>query len=441
MERKDIIMMSVEEARRVNIVNQVIEELITQKKAAEIIGVSYRQTERLVARVREEGNRGIIHKSRGKPSNRAIDEQARAKAIQLCKEEYPDFGPTLASEKLCELNKIKVYHDTLRRWLIDTDKDKWEWQRKARPHRQWRQRKDYFGEMVQVDGSHHDWLEGRGPWLILMGYIDDATGITFGRFYDYEGTMPAMDSLMRYIGKYGVPQSIYLDKHSTYKSPKKQTIEEQLRNEVPLSQFERAAKELGIIIIHANSCQAKGRVERGFKTHQDRLIKEMRLAGIKTKDEANEFLGTYYLAKHNKKFSISPAKEANGHRKAPGKKELKRILCIQTKRHLGNDAVIRHDNKFYQIEDIPRRRIKAVMVEDRLDGSMHVRNNGSYFKYREIDPKLIRRPEVSKKVTDRPRKVYIPPKDHPWRGFKLKGSRHNNNYQQKQHALKEEKEP
>ncbi|MCK4326596.1 ISNCY family transposase, partial [bacterium] len=404
MERKDIIMMSVEEARRVNIVNQVIEELITQKKAAEIIGVSYRQTERLVARVREEGNRGIIHKSRGKPSNRAIDEQARAKAIQLCKEEYPDFGPTLASEKLCELNKIKVYHDTLRRWLIDTDKDKWEWQRKARPHRQWRQRKDYFGEMVQVDGSHHDWLEGRGPWLILMGYIDDATGITFGRFYDYEGTMPAMDSLMRYIGKYGVPQSIYLDKHSTYKSPKKQTIEEQLRNEVPLSQFERAAKELGIIIIHANSCQAKGRVERGFKTHQDRLIKEMRLAGIKTKDEANEFLGTYYLAKHNKKFSISPAKEANGHRKAPGKKELKRILCIQTKRHLGNDAVIRHDNKFYQIEDIPRRRIKAVMVEDRLDGSMHVRNNGSYFKYREIDLKLIRRSEVSKKVTDRPRK-------------------------------------
>ncbi|MCK4326716.1 ISNCY family transposase, partial [bacterium] len=343
MGRKDIIMMSVEEARRVNIVNQVIEELITQKKAAEIIGVSYRQTERLVARVREEGNRGIIHKSRGKPGNRGIDDEVRAKAIEIHNKRYGDFGPTLASEKLYELDKIKVHHDTLRRWLIDTDKDKWDWQRKARPHRKWRQRKDYLGEMVQVDGSHHDWLEGRGPWLIFMGYIDDATGITFGRFYDYEGTMPAMDSLMRYIEKYGIPQSIYLDRHSTYKSTKKQTIEEQLRNEIPLTQFGRAAKELGIIVIHANSAPAKGRVERGFKTHQDRLIKEMRLAGIRTKDEANEFLGTYYLPKHNKKFSISPAKKANLHRKAPGKKELKKILCIQTKRDLRNDAVIQHN--------------------------------------------------------------------------------------------------
>jgi len=422
MDRKDIIIMSPEELRRVSIVNQAIARAITQKKAAEIVDVSDRQVRRLIKRVREEGDRGIIHRLRGEPGNRAIDEEIRAKAIEFCcGKKHKDFGPTFASEKLYELNKIKVHHDTLRRWLIDTDKDKWDWQRKARPHRQWRQRKDYFGEMTQIDGSHHDWLEGRGPWLIFMGYIDDATGITFGRFYDYEGTMPAMDSLMRYIEKYGIPQSIYLDKHTTYKSPKKQTIEEQLRNEVPMTQFERAAKELGIIVIHANSCQAKGRIERGFGTHQDRLIKEMRLAGIKTKDEANEFLG-WYLPKHNKKFSISPAKEANLHRKPPGKKELKKILCTQTKRYLRNDAVIQHNSKFYQVEDIPRRRIRTVMVEDRLDGSMHVRNNGSYFKYREIDPKLIRRPEVSRRVTDRPKKVYIPPKDHPWRQFKLKGS-------------------
>ena len=440
MGRKDIIIMTQEELRRASIVNQAIRKMITQEEAAEIIGVSERHTRRLIKRVREEGDRGIIHRLRGKPGNRGIDDELRAKAIEFYNKRYWDFGPTLASEKLYELDKIKVNHDTLRCWLIDTDKDKWDWQRKARPHRQWRQRKDCFGEMVQVDGSHHDWLEGRGPWLIFMGYIDDATGITFGRFYDYEGTMPAMDSLMRYIEKYGIPQSIYLDKHSTYKSPKEQTIEEQLRNEIPMTQFERAAKELGIIIIHANSCQAKGRVERGFGTHQDRLIKEMRLAGIKSKDEANEFLEAYYLPKHNKKFSISPAKKANLHRKAPGKKELKKILCMRTKRYLGNDAVIRHDNKFYQIEDIPRRRIKTVMVEDRLDGSMHVRNNGSYFKYREIAPRLIRRSEASKKVTDRPRKVYIPPKDHPWRGFKLRGSLPNKNYQQKQHALKKEKE-
>ncbi len=210
-----------------------------------------------------------------------------------------------------------------------------------------------------------------------------------------------------------------IDRLKTYKSTRKPTIEEQLKNKMPMTQFERAAKELGIIVIHANSAPAKGRIERGFRTHQDRLIKEMRLAGIKTGDGANEFLD-WYLPKHNKKFSISPAKKGNLHRKPPGKKELKKILCIQTKRHLRKDAGIEHNKKFYQVEGIPSRRIKSVIVEDRLDRSMHVRNNGLYFKSREIDPELIRRPEPNKKVRNRARKVYIPPKDHPWRQFKIK---------------------
>ncbi len=431
MARKDIIMMSPEEARRISIIRRAIDKVITQKKAAEVIGLSYRQTKRLVARVREEGNRGIVHKSRGQPSNRKIDDKVRAKVIELYDKKYGDFGPTLASEKLDEINKIKVDHETLRRWLIGTDRDKWQWRRKARPHRRWRQRKEHFGEMVQMDGSHHDWLEGRGPELVFMGYIDDATGKTFGRFYDYEGIMPAMDGLKRYINKYGLPQSIYLDKHSTYKSTREQTIQEQLKNEMPMTQFERAAKELGIVVIHANSCEAKGRVERGFGTHQDRLIKEMRLAEVKSKDEANEFLETY-LPKHNKRFSIPPAKKANLHRKAPGWKELKKILCIRTKRRLRNDAVIRHNNRFYQVEDIPRRRIKAVIVEDRLDGSMHVRNNGQYLKYREIDLRLISKAPTARKQAARPRRVYIPPKDHPWRRRKTKTYPYTNNYLQKE---------
>lgn len=416
MGRKDVIIMSPEESRRVSVINQAIEELITQKDAAKVIGLSYRQTKRLVAKVRKEGNRGIIHKLRGKSGNRGIDEELKVEVIKLYNKKYWDFGPTLASEKLGELDEIEVDHDTLRRWLIDTDKGKWEWQRRTRPHRQWRERKGYFGEMVQVDGSHHDWLEGRGPELVLMGYIDDATGITFGRFYDYEGTMPAMDSLYRYVLKYGIPQVIYIDKLKTYKSTREPTIEEQLENKMPMTQFERAAKELGIKVIHANSAPAKGRIERGFRTHQDRLIKEMRLARIRTEDEANEFLD-WYLPKHNRKFSISPAKKGNLHRKPPGKKELKKILCIRTKRHLRKDAVIEHNKKFYQIEGIPSRRIRKVIVEDRLDGSMHVRNNGIYFKYRQIDLKLIRRSEATKKVRNRARKVYIPPKDHPWRRY------------------------
>ena len=430
MSEKDIITMTAEELRRLSVINRAIDKVITQKDAAKVIGVSYRQTKRLVAKVKKEGNAGIIHKSRGKPGHRRIDEKIKGKAMKLYNQKYWDFAPTFASEKLYEIDGISINRETLRLWLIDEDNPR-DWQRKARPHRQWRERKEHFGEMVQVDGSHHDWLEGRGPGLVFMGYIDDATSNAFGRFHDYEGTMPAMESFMRYVKKYGIPQSIYIDGHSTYKSTRKQTIEEQLRNKKPMTQFERAVKELGVIVIPANSPEAKGRIERLFKTFQDRLIKEMRLAGIRSKDEANEFLETY-LPKHNKRFSISPAKQGNLHRKAPGEKELKGILCIRTKRYLGNDSVVRHNNKFYQVKDIPRRRIKVLIVEDRLDGSMHVRNNGTYFKYREIDPELIRRSDTAKKVRNRARKVYIPPKDHPWRRYDAKIYSHVNNYQQKQ---------
>ena len=349
--------------------------------------------------------------------NARIDKEIKAKAIKLCKEKYRDFGPTLASEKLYELDKIKVNHDTLRCWLIDIDKDKHHWQRKARPHRRWRERKQHFGEMVQMDGSHHDWLEGRAPKLVLMGYIDDATSKAFARFYDYEGTMPALDSFKRYIKKYGIPQSIYLDKHSTYKATREQTVEEQLKDEKPMTQFERAMKELRVVVKHAHSPQAKGRIERSFRTFQDRLVKELRLAGVKSKDEANKLLQTY-LPKHNRRFSISAAKEADLHRKAPGAGELKKALCIKTKRALRNDGVIRHNNGFYQIEDMLRRRIKTVMVEDWLDGSLHVRNNGSYLKHREIAPDLTRKPVMSEKPAPRARKTCIPPKDHPWRQYK-----------------------
>ena len=161
--------------------------------------------------------------------------------------------------------------------------------RKGRKHRQWRERKHHFGEMVQMDGSHHDWFEGRGPKCVLMGYIDDATGTVYGRFYDYEGTIPAMDSFKRYIKRYGIPQSVYLDKHSTYKSTAKQSIEDELEDRKLMSQFEKSLQELGVKVIHAYSPQAKGRVEAAVRTFQDR-VNEMRLAGVKSVDQANEFL-------------------------------------------------------------------------------------------------------------------------------------------------------
>lgn len=414
MARKETVTMSIEELRRVSIVRQAISRCITQKKAAELIGISYRQTKRIVARVRKEGEKGIIHRLRGRRSNRKIPEEVRAKAMELYREQYPDFGPTLASEKLSKRDGIEIDHETLRRWL--RNERKWDWQRRRKKHKKWRQRKDYFGEMVQIDGSDHDWLEGRGPKLVFMGYIDDATGKVFGRFYDYEGTMPAMDSFMRYIKRYGIPQSIYLDRHTTYKSPKKQTIEEQLKGEEPKSQFERAMEELGVIMIHAGSPQAKGRIERLFRTFQDRLIKEMRLAAIKSRNEANEFLEGY-LPAYGERFSVLPAKEGDLHRKAPGKEKLKRILCMKTERKIGNDGVVRYNNRFYQLESVYRR-TKVVIVEDRLDGSVHIRNNGTYLKYREIPPELMVRP--AEKKAKKVRRKYIPPKDHPWRKFRIK---------------------
>ena len=418
MDRKDIIMMSQRESKRLHVIHKVLDEELKQVDAAGILDLSDRQIGRIVKRVREEGNGGITHKSRGRPSNRAIPKKVKGKVIRLYGEKYWDFGPTLASEKLYELDKIKVNHDTLRCWLIEEQKQ--DWQRKARPHRQWRQRKEHFGQMVQMDGSHHDWLEGRGPLLVLMGHIDDATNTVFGRFYDYEGTMPAMDSSRGYIERYGIPQSVYLDKHTTYKSPRKLTIEEELEGiRKPQSQFERAMDELGVEVIPANSPQAKGRIERLFGTLQDRLVKEMRLAGINGKEEANRFLEGY-LPTFNRRFSIAPAKEVNFHREIPKEIDLDKIFSIRTKRVLRRDFTITYNKGLYQIEDTPpNTRIKRVMVEERINGRMYITYNGLNLKYKKIEVMPVK-PKEERPV--KLRKAYIPPPDHPWRSFKLPGS-------------------
>jgi len=413
MTGEDIIMLNKKELKRLHIVKKVFEGVIKQVEAGEILGLSERQIRRLVKEVRKEGDRGIAHKSRGKASNRAIAREIKEKAIGLYREKYKGFGPTLLSEKLLELEGIKISDETLRNWLIETGD--WEKVRKSRTHRQWRERKHYFGEMVQMDGSHHDWLEGRGSELVLMGYIDDATNTVFARFYDYEGTIPAMESFKHYIEKYGIPMSVYLDRHSTYKSTGKPTIEDELANKMPKSQFERALEELGVRVIHAYSPQAKGRIERLFKTLQDRLVKEMRLKGIKTKDEANEFL-KHYLRLHNERFSIKPAKEGDLHRGIPEDVDIDRILCIKTKRTLRNDFTISHDGNLYQITE--RVHGKEVIVEERIDGSMLITYDNRRLKFKEITSRpVIDKVTEPKVIQSKPKKVYIPPKDHPWRKY------------------------
>jgi len=431
MAGKDTVVMSQEELRRVNIIHKAIDKRISQIEAADILSLSDRQIRRIIKHVKKEGDEGVIHRSRGKPSHNALPKHIRRRAIALYKSTYDDFGPTFASEKLFERDKIKISRETLRTWLKEEGIPYAT--RKMRPHRSWRERKHYYGQMVQMDGSEHPWLEGRGPECVFMGYIDDATGKPFGKFYEYEGTIPAMDSFKRYIEKHGLPQSVYLDKHSTYKSNKKPSIEDELNNVEALSQFARALKELGVDVIYADSPQAKGRIERLFKTFQHRLIREMRLRGIKTIEEANKFLD-YYLPVYAKRFGVAPAKEGDLHRPIPKGIDLDRILCVQTKHSLRNDFTVAHDKKLYQVLD--NTRAKELMVEERVDGSMIMRYKDAVLKFKEITARPVKK-EPKKTYEFRLKRVYIPPKDHLWRRFKINPQYQQ--YQQKEKVAPKEK--
>ena len=406
--------MSQEELKRLHVISKVLDKSISQVEASGLIGLSDRQVRRLVKELRLNGDGGVVHKSRGKPSNRSFPVELRNKVIGLYKSKYSGFGPTLAQEKLFSIDKIRLSDETLRKWLISEEIPYR--QRKKRAHRQWRERKHYFGELIQVDGSHHFWFDDRGQQCVLMGYIDDATGNIFGRFYSYEGTIPAMDSFKRYIKKYGIPLSIYVDKHSTYKSWAKPSIEDQLNNTKPLSEFGRALTELEVKLIHAHSPQAKGRIERLFVTLQDRLVKEMRLKGINSIEEANKFL-EIYLREYNKKFAIKPRKKGDMHRPIPKGLDIDKILCIRTKRSLRNDFTVAHNKRLYQVED--NIRAKYVIVEERIDGSMYITYKDRNLKFKEIAvrPEKKQREKIYKFTS---RKIYTPPADHPWRKFYIK---------------------
>jgi len=407
MTRRDIITMTQEELRRLHIVHKVLDKKLKQTEAAEKLDLSYRQIKRITKRIKEEGDKGIAHRTRGQSSHNKMPDEVKNKVITLCRGKYKGFGPTLASEKLFEIEKIRLSDETLRNWLIE--KSLWQRKRKHKKHRKWRERKHYFGEMVQLDGSHHPWFEDRGPKCVLEGYIDDATSDKRGWFYEYEGTMPAFDSLKRYIKRNGIPHSIYLDRHSTYKSTKKPTIEDQLNNREFLSQFERAARELGIIVIHANSPQAKGRIERSFRTDQDRLVKEMRLKNISTIKEANKFLKSYW-SKHNKKFAVKPLKQSNMHRLVPKGMDLDAILCKRTKHPLRNDFTIVHDKKLYQI--LHKTVSKKLIVEERISGAIYIICNGVRLRYKKI---IVRPLKEQPKSQLKLRKVHRPSPEHPWR--------------------------
>jgi transposase-like protein len=328
--------------------------------------------------------------------------------LKLYAQRYGDFGPTLAAEKLAERHGITLSDETLRRWLRERGID--HFTRRKRPHRAWRPRKAHVGELVQLDGSHHDWFEGRGPRCVLMAYIDDASSRVSARFYAYEGTIPAMDSFQRYVTRYGIPLAIYADKHTTYRSPAEPTLEEQLTGTAPQSQFGRALGELGVELIPAHSPQAKGRIERLFGTFQDRLIKEMRLTRVSTLDEANRFLENY-LPIYNRRFAVPPAQATDLHRLRPAGCALDRMLCIKTTRCLRKDFTIVHHGRLYQIHHTLR--ASHVLVEERVDGTMRLTHKGQALAYHAITSRPVKAAAVT--PVRPPRHPVTPRPEHPWR--------------------------
>jgi hypothetical protein len=303
----------------------------------------------------------------------------------------------------------------------------WSRQRKRKPHCQRRERKPHFGELVQMDGSFHDWLEGRGPRGCLMDMVDDATGATLGRLGEEETIWAAVRTLRAWIERYGVPQAIYVDWKNVYR--RKATSSEQLRGEVPVTQFGGMCQKLGIRIIAASSPQAKGRVERVHGTHQDRLVKKLRRKQIDRHAHANAYLEAEYLPEHNRRFARPAARPEDYHRRAPSGVELDRIFRLESERTISDDWVVRYDNRFFQLE--PQRGPYApahakVLVCEGREGGLTIEYRGRALRWQEIPPPVRPNPLEGKlpgKVTAEktaqpsggPRRKWVPPADHPWR--------------------------
>ena len=408
--------MSDKERDRLATIRAVVAGQITQKQAAEQLGISIRQVGRSLIRYRVQGDGGLIHRSRGRPSNRRYPAEAQARAIELIKEHYRDFGPTLAAEKLAGRHGLEFSKETVRKWMTEaglhTPK------RRALEHRQWRERRPCSGELLQIDGSRHPWLEGRGPLQPdLLCAIDDATGCVLLQFAPAESTEAVMLLLRDYIRLYGRPLAIYADRHSIFQVNRKATVDEQLQGLEAETQLGRALRELAIEYIPAGSPQAKGRVERSFGTLQDRLIKELRLEGICDLENANRFLKEHYIDDYNERFAVEPANDHDAHRSAEGL-HLDAILSHQETRTVTNDYTISYHNNRYQIAResvVAGLRGGKVIVERRLDGSIHIRFKGAYLIATEVPAAQPKTTRTNQHKVWREPTVVIPASDHPWR--------------------------
>jgi transposase len=422
MNPEELILMNQKERDRLKVLHEVNQGQITQKKAAEQMQVTERWVRKLMARIRKEGDRAVVHRLRGRPSNRKIAEAVRASAVQLVKKEYSDFGPTLASEYLGERHALKVSRETLRGWMMGAQLWKPRRVRVERVH-PWRPRRSQVGELVQWDTSEHDWLEGRGEKLYLILMIDDASSRALARFVRQDSTAENLRTLRAYLRRWGRPVAVYTDKAGLFKVNRAPRPEEQLEGERPKTQIGRALQELGIEWIPAHSPQAKGRVERFFGTAQDRLVKGMRKAGVATLEEAQRYLERVYLPLWNRRFTVPPAHAIDAHRPLGPEHDLAAILSHVETRTVGQDYTIQFQGTRYQIARqavVAGLRGARLRVEKRLDGKLAVRFRDRYLAVSVCHRKP---PEVqAQPLADSPRRR-APKRQHHWMdGFDLQSS-------------------
>jgi transposase len=371
---------------RVVVMEKVIAGAMTLKTAARRLGVSERQAKRLKKGYQSGGLAGIIHKSRGKKSNREIDPELKARVMDYYRDRYDGFGPTLASEQIAKRNGIEVNRETLRLWLIEAAL--WKRARKGKKHRSRRQPRERFGELVQIDGSHHKWFEGRRTKSCLMNMVDDATGTTLAMMAEEETTEAAMRLLWLWIERYGIPEALYCDLKSVYICDREATDAELLAGEQPLTVLGKACKKLGIRIIPAYSPQAKGRVERNHGVYQDRLVKELRLEEISTIEGANALLQSSFCDELNRRFAVQPCIDLDAHIPLPKGMRLESIFCNEENRVVSADWVVRYKNRFFQIQrsskPLPRPK-DTVVVAEWLDDSIHILFEKKEVKFTELD--------------------------------------------------------
>ncbi len=389
---KGVLTLSTKEIDRLMLISQIEQEKISVLEASSLMELSQRQIYRILKRVKAEGAKGIIHKLRGRISNRGYPGELKEEIIKIYKKRYSDYGPTLFSEMLEEYHNISMNRETLRNWLrqrsITTSI------RKKRPHRRKRERRSCLGELLQFDGSHHDWFESRGVECCLLNGVDDATGRVYLKFASSENTEDVLLTMWEYVNKYGIPRSIYTDRGSVYYAREK------------LTDFGRAMKQLNVELIFAKSPQAKGRVERFNRTLQDRLIKALRREGISNIAEANKYLREVFINKFNQRFAVNP-ELPDVHRLAKGYK-LENIFCYKTYRQVRNDYTINLNGGYIQLlkgaAPLPKPK-QNVTICKWLNGQMHIYFNEQELSYKSLKDKPGKKGYKSHKV----------PKDHPWR--------------------------